>query len=217
MVRAAALGSRERLGVDRIDLLPAHLEDLSVEYAETAGAFGAPVADGVIGAAGISNHPTSRIKQARAAAAGLGGAGYTVVQQRHSFLRLNPGANIPRKEAVDDELLDYVREQPDLSLMSYSSLLNGAFTRSDRTLPRQYQSTQNEQRVRVLRRVAAEAGVSANALALAWPLHGDPPVIPVLGVSTLAQLDESLGALASGADTVAHLETAPAAAPVAGH
>jgi len=30
---------------------------------------------------------------------------------------------------------------------------------------------------------------------LAWLLGGDPPVLPVLGVSSVSQLDECLGAL----------------------
>jgi aryl-alcohol dehydrogenase-like predicted oxidoreductase len=42
--------------------------------------------------------------------------------------------------------------------------------------------------------VAAQAGVTPNQLALAWLLHGTPAVIPLLGVSSVAQLDEALGA-----------------------
>lgn len=42
--------------------------------------------------------------------------------------------------------------------------------------------------------VAAELGASANQVVLAWLLRGDPPVIPVPGASSVAQLDEIIAA-----------------------
>lgn len=193
-VAAAAEGSRARLGIDRLDLLFAHIEDRNIELAETVAAFAELIERGVVGMAGISNHPTSRVRQARAAAEELGVPGYRVVQQRHSFLRPKPGASFTNQEAADDELLAYVAEQPDLSLMSFSSLQEGAFVRDDRPIAHQYRSPQNEARIRELRHVAAQAGVTPNQLALAWLLRGTPAVIPILGVSEVAQLDEALGA-----------------------
>jgi aryl-alcohol dehydrogenase-like predicted oxidoreductase len=200
VVREAARGSLRRLGVERIDVLFAHIEDRNTELAETVGAFGELIAAGDVAVAGISNHPTSRIKQARAAAAELGVPGVRVVQQRHSYLRPKPGATFTNQEAADGELLDYVRTEPDLTLTAYSALQEGAFVRDDRPLAPQYRSPENEQRVKNLRRVAEAAGFTPNQLALAWLLRGDPQVIPVLGVSSVAQLEEALGAYAVGAD-----------------
>lgn len=194
VVAQAAEGSLARLGIERIDLLFAHIEDRNVEFAETVGAFGELIERGIVGMAGVSNHPTSRIRQARAAAAELGVPGYRVVQQRHSFLRPNPGASFTNQEAADDDLLRYVAEQPDLSLMAYSVLQDGAFVRADRPIASQYQNPENVERISSLRKVAEQAGVSPNQLALAWLLRGTPPVIPVLGVSSVAQLDKALGA-----------------------
>ena len=193
-VAAAAEGSLARLGIERLDLLFAHIEDRNVELAETVAAFAGLIERGIVGMAGVSNHPASRIRQARAAAAELGVPGYRVVQQRHSFLRPKPGASFTNQEAADDALLGYVAEQPDLSLMSFSSLQEGAFVRDDRPLAHQYRSPENEVRIRELRQVSAQAGVTPNQLALAWLLRGAPAVIPVLGVSSVAQLDEALGA-----------------------
>lgn len=194
VVLREAEGCRSRLGIERIDLLFAHIEDRNVEFAETVGAFGELVERGVIGMAGVSNHPASRVRQAREAAAELGVPGYRVVQQRHSFLRPTPGASFTNQEAADDELLAYVAGQPDLSLMAYSVLQEGAFVREDRPPARQYQSPENLARIKALREVAGQAEVTANQLALAWLLRGAPSVVPVLGVSSVAQLDEALGA-----------------------
>ncbi|HTJ70377.1 MAG TPA: aldo/keto reductase [Actinospica sp.] len=204
-VAAAAEGSLARLGVERLDVLFAHIEDRNVELAETVAAFAELIARGTVGTAGVSNHPTSRIRQARAAAVELGVPGYRVVQQRHSFLRPKPGASFTNQEAADDELIAYVAEQPDLSLMSFSSLQEGAFVRDDRPVAHQYQSKENEIRIRELKYVAAQAGVTPNQLALAWLLRGAPAVIPVLGVSSVAQLDEALGAYDVPADAIAVL------------
>src|SRR3954454_9855620 len=64
--------SRERLGVDAIDLYWAHGEDRSTDLEETVAAFGELVAGGVVRRLGVSNHPTWRVERARAIAAALG-------------------------------------------------------------------------------------------------------------------------------------------------
>lgn len=47
----------------------------------------------------------------------------------------------------------------------------------------------------VLGEVAAELGATPNQVVLAWLMGGEPPVIPVVGASSVAQLDEILGAV----------------------
>lgn len=96
---------------------------------------------------------------------------------------------------MSPELLDYVRSEPDLTLMTYSSLLSGAYTRPDKSLPAAYDHPGTRQRLAVLGEVAAELGATANQVVLAWLLGGDPPVIPIVGVSSVEQLNEVLGAL----------------------
>jgi aryl-alcohol dehydrogenase-like predicted oxidoreductase len=43
--------------------------------------------------------------------------------------------------------------------------------------------------------MAAEMGVKQNQLALAWLLHHEPRVIPIVGASSLGQLNQNLAAL----------------------
>jgi aryl-alcohol dehydrogenase-like predicted oxidoreductase len=207
VIDQAARGSIARIGGDRVEVLFAHIEDRSIGLDETVTAFGALVTDGSVGVVGVSNHPTSKVKRARDAAAALGVAGYRVVQQRHSVLRPNPGADFSFQEAADDQLLAYVRDEPDLTMMAYSSLLEGAISREDRPVPAEYQSSENVARLSRLRGVAAVAGVTPAQLAYAVLLRGEPPIVPLLGVSSVAQLDEALGALDVPQDVVAAFES----------
>ncbi|MGO4424203.1 aldo/keto reductase, partial [Streptomyces sp. MCAF7] len=45
------------------------------------------------------------------------------------------------------------------------------------------------------REVAKETGATPNQVVLAWLMGAHKPVIPVLGVSSVAQLEEALGAV----------------------
>jgi aryl-alcohol dehydrogenase-like predicted oxidoreductase len=46
-----------------------------------------------------------------------------------------------------------------------------------------------------LHAVASETGATANQVVLAWLMGGELPVIPLVGASSVAQLEESLGAV----------------------
>jgi aryl-alcohol dehydrogenase-like predicted oxidoreductase len=43
--------------------------------------------------------------------------------------------------------------------------------------------------------VAAEVGATANQVVLAWLIGGEIPVVPLVGASSVAQLEESLAAV----------------------
>jgi len=138
-IRAGIDGSLRRLGTDHVDLYYAHIEDRSVPLEETTGAFAELVASGKVGVLGCSNHATWRIERSRAVARDHAWPVYTCIQQRYSYLRPRPGARLPEGGHVHatDELLDYVRSESDLSLMAYTSLLFGAYSRPER-LPEHY-------------------------------------------------------------------------------
>jgi aryl-alcohol dehydrogenase-like predicted oxidoreductase len=194
-IRVGIEGSLRRLGVEHIDLYYSHVEDRSVPVEETVGAFAELVTDGTVGVLGCSNHATWRIERARSVARALGQPYYTCVQQRYSYLRPRPGVRLPEGGHVHatDELLDYVRAEPDLSLMAYSPLVFGAYARPER-LPEQYDHPGTTARRAVLAEVARELGVTPIQVVLAWLVDGDPPIVPIIGVSSVAQLDECLGA-----------------------
>jgi aryl-alcohol dehydrogenase-like predicted oxidoreductase len=71
-IRESASRSMARLGVSRLDLMYAHIEDPSVPAEETVGAFGELVASGDVGLLGVSNHWSWRVERARSVAFALG-------------------------------------------------------------------------------------------------------------------------------------------------
>ncbi|MBP2473629.1 aryl-alcohol dehydrogenase-like predicted oxidoreductase [Crossiella equi] len=188
--------SLRRLGTDHLDVYYAHIEDREVALAETVGAFGAAVAAGKVRVPGVSNHPTWRVDRARQLARADGLAPYQVLQYRHSYLRPRPDTRLRQTGHVlaGDELLEYVRREGDLVLTAYTSLLFGAYTRPDKPLPEEYDHPGTTRKLAVLREVAAELDATLNQVVLAWLVGGDPGVVPVLGVSSVAQLEESLAA-----------------------
>ncbi|MGV9302435.1 aldo/keto reductase [Nonomuraea sp. NPDC003727] len=200
VIRESAERSRERLGVERLDLLYAHIEDRAVPLRETVEGFAELVAEGTVGLLGVSNHAIWRVERARAIAAAAGLPGYEVLQYQHSHLR--PRFDVPESIFEDGslghagaELLSYLRAEPDLTLVAYSPLLGGAYVRQDKPLPRDYDHPGTPARLAVLREVAEETGATVNQVVLAWQIGGGFPVIPLVGASSVAQLDESLAAV----------------------
>ena len=195
VIAAGIHPSLRRLGTDRVDLLYGHVDDPATPLAETVAAFGALVRDGLTEQVGISNQPGARVARSRELAAESGTTPYTALQQRHTYLRPGPGAHFDYQVAVDDGQLAYARSQPDLTVLAYGPLLNGAYTNPDKPLPEQYDHPSAHAQLSVLAGVARELGATANQVVLAWMLGGDPAVLPIIGVSRLSQLDEALDAV----------------------
>jgi len=193
-IRQGLEGSLRRLGTDRLDLYYAHIEDRRVPLDETVGAFAELVAEGAVGTLGVSNHATWRIAEARRLAAERNLPGYQVVQQKHTYLKPHQGARFGCQRHVDDELLDYAGTQDDLTVLGYSTLMAGAYTRDDKPLLAQYAHDGSPARLRTLREVADQTGATPNQVVLAWLLGGTVPVLPVIAVSSVAQLEELLPA-----------------------
>ncbi|MBG0832374.1 aldo/keto reductase [Planomonospora sp. ID67723] len=196
-VRTAVEGSLRRLGTDRIDVYWSHIEDRSVPLEETLGAFGELAEKGTVRAIGASNLPAWRLERARNISRANGWTPYTHLQLRHSYVRPRP--DVPLESAahtlVNDDTLDYLRQEPGVSLWAYSTLMNGGYTRRDRPFEEAYDHPGTTRRLAVLREVAAELGATPNQVVLAWLIGGSPAVVPIVGVSTLAQLEEALGAV----------------------
>ena len=197
VIRRQAPESAWHLGIDHIDLLYGHVDDSEVPLAETVGAFGELQAEGLVGITGISNVPTWRVVEAREEARRLGIAPYGVVQQQYSYLY--PAPRLGRNNFVTPGLLDYAAstgtaERPPLALTAYSPLHQGGIARLDKPLWGGVDHPSSHARRALLHEVAGEIGATPNQVALAWLLGAQVPVIPVVGVSSLAQLEEALGA-----------------------
>ena len=196
VIEREATRSRERLGVDTIDLYWAHGEDRSTDLEETVAAFGDLVARGVVGRLGVSNHPTWRVERGRAIAARLGVEPWTALQLTTSYVEPRPGAQVPGKDHrfgfVSDETLDYLDVHPEIDLWVYSPLIQGSFDRADRPFPDAYDHPGTTARLADLSTRAAALGVPRSRLVLAWMLERGWS--PIVGVSSLEQLDSALAA-----------------------
>ncbi|MER6208270.1 aldo/keto reductase [Streptomyces sp. NPDC001073] len=200
VIRESAERSRERLGVDKLDVLYAHIEDRRVPLQETVEGFAELVAEGTVGILGVSNHAAWRVERARALAAAAGLPGYELLQYQHSYLR--PRTDLPSElfpdgsvGTVGPDLFSYLRAEPGLTLVAYSPLLAGAYTREDKPLPADYDHPGTPPRLAALRQVAKETGASVNQVVLAWQLGGPLPIVPLAGASSVAQLEENLAAV----------------------
>jgi aryl-alcohol dehydrogenase-like predicted oxidoreductase len=203
VIRESAQRSRDRLGVSRLDLLYAHIDDPAVALAETVEAFAALVAEGTVSLLGVSNHWAWQVERARALAAAAGLPGYEVLQYQHSYLRPRtdlPGSRSPdgTPGTVGGDLLSYVRAEPQLTLVAYASLMRGGYVRPDKLQApefAEYSHPGTPARLAALRDVAKDTGATANQVVLSWLIGADVPVIPVVGASSVSQLDENLAAV----------------------
>jgi aryl-alcohol dehydrogenase-like predicted oxidoreductase len=196
VVRSGCQASLRRLGVDVIDLYWAHGEDRGTPLEETVEAFGALVESGVVRRLGVSNHPTWRVERGRALARERGLEPWSALQLTTSYVHPRPGAVVEGKDHrfgfVTDETLDYVSEHPDVELWAYSPLVQGAFDRADRPFPQAYDHLGTTRRLAVLDEVAGGHGVPRSVVVLAWLLASTPEARPILGVSSVAQLESAL-------------------------
>ena len=190
----ALAGSLERLGTDRVELYWAHVEDRSVPLDELVSTLGAMVADGRVGQLGASNPPAWRVERARTLAQAHDLAPFSAVQLRHTFLQPIPFAPLPDGGHVvaTPEALDFVSTER-LALWAYNPLLSGAYANSDR-LQEPYRHNGTTRRLDALDEVARRHDASRTQVVLAWLLGGAPAVTPIVGVSSVAQLDEVMAA-----------------------
>jgi aryl-alcohol dehydrogenase-like predicted oxidoreductase len=200
VIRESAERSLDRLGLSRLDVLYAHIEDPAVPLAETVEGFAALVAEDTVGLLGVSNHWAWRVERARSLAAAAGLPGYEVLQYQHSYLRPRtdrPGLLSPdgSQGVVGGDLLSYLRAEPQLSMVVYSPLLKGGYVNEDRLDAAEFGYPGTPARLAALREVAKDAGATVNQVVLAWLIGADVPMIPLVGASSPAQLDESLAAV----------------------
>lgn len=186
--------SLRRLGIETIDLYYSHWDDRDISIEERMKAYENLVNKGKIRYVGASNHRAWRMEEARILCQSQNLPAYCCIQQRFTYLHPAPGVNFHPQVAANDDLIDFCRNR-EVTLLAYTPLLKGSYSRTDRPLPETYKSPTNDIRLATLKSVAADMGVMENQLVLAWLLQQDPPVIPVVGASNRAQLSENLAGL----------------------
>jgi aryl-alcohol dehydrogenase-like predicted oxidoreductase len=200
-----------RLGVDHIDIYrPARL-DPAVPIEETIGAIADLVKAGYVRAIGLSEVGPDSIRRAHAVNP------ISDLQIEYSLISRNPEATIFP-----------VLVELGIGVTAYGVLSRGLLSGSKPASQSDFRAhlprftgenrERNERLIEALQKLAAEKGVSASQLAIAWVLAKSPTVVPLVGARTRTQLAESLGALEvalSRAD-VSRIEEAVPASGVAG-
>lgn len=186
--------SLRRLRTDRLDVYYAHRDDPGTPVAETMEAFHRLIRAGKVRAIGASNLRVWRIAEANTTAELNGWTQYCAVEQRHTYFRPRHGADFGPQLCINEDLKQYCQAR-NLTLIAYSILMQGAYTREDRPIPAQYAGPDSDARLEVLKTVAGEAGATLGQTVIAWMLHSNPPVLPIIAGSKPEQVKENIAAL----------------------
>ncbi|HRQ22858.1 MAG TPA: aldo/keto reductase [Anaerolineales bacterium] len=195
-VMRAVEASLRRLQTDYIDLYQTHWPDADTPIEETLRAFDDLVRQGKVRYIGASNYPAWQLMQA------------LWTSDKHNLARfdaLQPHYNLIHRAEFERELRA-VCETYGLGVIPYSPLAGGFLTgkyRHGQPLP---ESKRAEGRSRLMTgknlallhemdRVASLHKINISQVALAWMLADPLVTSPIIGATSIEQLNENLGAL----------------------
>ncbi len=187
--------SLKRLQTDYVDVLYGHIDFMEYPVEERLKAFALLKEQGKIRAIGTSNTWSWRIEESRQLSKENNYPHYCCVQQKFSYLRPKYNADFWVQKLIDQQLLDYAYHRGDVSILAYSTLLSGLYSKNGpQDFPEEYQTSDNELRWKVLSDKAVELDCSRNQLVLAWMMDLSPAIIPIISGSKPSQIEECLQA-----------------------
>ncbi|WP_199711330.1 aldo/keto reductase [Tessaracoccus antarcticus] len=190
-IREQVTASLLRLRTDRLDVLYAHVDDQSVAFEETLGAFADLVEEGLVREVAASNLTAKRLAEALTVTTSHP---YRALQQRFTYLQPAATADTAPQVVLDDAT-ELIAETAGITLVGYSPLLSGAYTRKDRPLPSEYDTPANTVRLERLREVTKSSEMDAGQVVLAWMKQRPRAVIPIVGVSSPSQVRSAWSAV----------------------
>jgi L-glyceraldehyde 3-phosphate reductase len=188
--------SLRRMGLDYVDIFYSHRFDPNTPLEETMGALQSAIQSGKALYAGISSYSPEKTREA---AAILRSYGTHLLIHQPSYSMLN--------RWIEPDLLDVLGAEG-IGCIGFSPLAQGMLT--DKYLhgiPKGSRASENSSlspnqltednlaRIRALNNIAVRRGQSLAQMALAWTLRDPRMTSTLIGVSSVAQLDDSLGAL----------------------
>ena len=188
--------SLRRMGLDHVDIFYSHRFDPETPLEETMGALDTAVRSGRALYAGISSYSAARTQEA---AEIMGDLGTPLLIHQPSYSMLN--------RWVEGGLLDVLGAEG-IGCIVFSPLAQGML--SDRylegvpegsraarggSLTRSMLSPDTLGKIRGLHEIAARRGQSLSQMAIAWVLRDPRVTSALIGVSSVEQLEEDLGAL----------------------
>ena len=188
VLRAHVEASLDRLAVDHIDLYYLHRWDRKVPIGESVGALSELVAEGKIGAIGLSEVSVARLREAQAVAP------IAAVQNEYSLWTRNP--ELGMLEATRESSISFVAFSPvargflSNGIVDPEMLAEGDIRRSmPRFAPENWPA--NARLLPAWRALAAEAGCTPSQLALAWVMSRGDHVVPIPGTARADHMREN--------------------------
>lgn len=185
-----------RMGVDHVDIFYSHRFDPDTPIEETMGALDTAVRSGKARYIGISSYSGARTETAIAILRELG-TPLLIHQPNYSMLNRH----------IEQDLLP-VLEEHGIGCIAFSPLAQGMLTdryldgvpadsraARDDSLDPGFLTDDNLAHIRALDAIATERGQSLAQMAIAWALRDPRVTSALIGASSVAQLEDSLGAV----------------------
>jgi L-glyceraldehyde 3-phosphate reductase len=187
--------SLQRMGLEYVDIFYSHRFDPKTPLEETLGALNSAVRSGKALYAGISSYSAERTAEA---AGIMRRMGTPILIHQPSYSMLN--------RWIEGGLLD-VLGQEGIGCIAFSPLAQGLLTgKYNSGIPEGSRASQNSSldtgqlteqtlgHVRALAEIASSRGQSLTQMALSWALRDERVTSVLIGASSVAQLEENVGA-----------------------
>ncbi|MFB9443717.1 L-glyceraldehyde 3-phosphate reductase [Dactylosporangium vinaceum] len=188
--------SLKRMGLDYVDIFYSHRFDPETPLEETMGALDAAVRAGKALYVGVSSYSPAKTAEA---ARILRELGTPALIHQPSYSMIN--------RWIEDGLLDVLAEEG-MGCITFSPLAQGMLTdrylngvpadsraAENSSLSPEWLTEKNLGKIRSLRDIAAGRGQSLAQMALAWTLRDPRVTSTLIGVSSIAQLEDNVAAL----------------------
>ncbi len=188
--------SLKRMGLEYVDIFYSHRFDPDTPLEETMGALDYAVRSGKARYAGISSYGPRRTEEA-----------VDILRHMGTPLLIHQPSYSMFNRWVEQRLLD-VLEREGVGCIAFSPLAQGLLTnkyldgipedsrvRRGEDFAESLITSENIARARALNQIAAERGQSLAQMAIAWTLRDPRVTSALIGASSVAQLEDSLGAL----------------------
>lgn len=189
--------SLKRLGTDYIDLYQIHRPDPSTPIDETLRALDDLVRQGKVRYIGSSNFDAWRLTESLWVSEKMNLERFVSNQPSYSIL----------DRYIEQEILPASKNYG-IATLAYSPLAGGWLTgKYNKEVPANtrgakhkwdLQSKENQEKIQKVERlqdIALKNNISLTQLAIAWMLHQDKSIIPIIGAKSMEQLNENLSAL----------------------
>ncbi|HVU77003.1 MAG TPA: L-glyceraldehyde 3-phosphate reductase [Gaiellaceae bacterium] len=195
-----------RMGLEYVDIFYSHRFDPDTPLEETMGALDTAVRSGRALYAGISSYSPEKTQEAYEILEALG---TPLLIHQPSYSLLNRWIEPDLLDTLGDLRVGCIGFSPLAQGMLTDKYLNGIPEGSraarNTSLSPDLLNEQALAKIRGLNEVAARRGQSLAQLALAWTLRDERMTSTLIGASSVAQLEDSLGALANLAFSASEL------------